>query len=253
MILKGFIIGIGKIIPGVSGALLAMSLGIYEKCIYILSHLKEELFKNIKFILYLSIGFIISILIGSRIIYYFVNNYYIYTMYLFIGLIMGTIPSLISSETFNIKNLFFLLIGFILLFSINFVKLNINFNSYFLLGFIESISTLIPGISGTSIMILLGNYNMMLELLINPFKYQFIIFLFGLIIGIIIISKFINYFITKYRSQSYYLITGFLLSSIIMIYLNMFHIKISIIDALICILLFIIGILISNKIKKINN
>ena len=211
MIIKGFIIGIGKILPGVSGAMIAISLGIYEKCIYILSNLKDELTKNLKFIIELMIGFVISIIIGSKLIYFFINNYYIYTMYLFLGLIIGTIPSIFKSVEFKKKNILFLLLGFIILFSINFIDSNIELKSYFILGIIESISILIPGISGTAIMMLLGNYNLMLELFINPFKYQFIIFLLGLIIGILLLSKFINYFITKYKSQSYYLIIGFLI------------------------------------------
>ena len=99
-------------------------------------------------------------------------------------------------------------------------------------------------------MMMLGNYNIMLELMINPFKYQFIIFLIGLIIGILLISKFINYFITKYKDKSYYLITGFLISSMLSLYLGIIHIKISIIDAIICIILFIIGIIISKKLNK---
>ena len=250
MIIKGFIIGIGKILPGVSGALLAISLGIYEKCIYILSNLRKELIKNIKFILYLGIGFILSIVLGSRLIYYLINNYYIYTIYLFIGLILGSIPSIIKEVEFKKKNIIFLIISFLILFLINFIKLNINSNSYILLGLIESISILVPGVSGTAIMMLLGNYNLMLELLINPFKYQFIYFLIGLIIGIILIAKLINYLLKKYKSETYYMIIGFLIASLSTLYLNIMHTKISIIDALICLILFIIGIFISKKLNK---
>lgn len=250
MILKGFIIGIGKILPGVSGAMIAISLGIYEKCIYILSNIKEELIKNIKFILYLSIGFLLALLIGSRVIYYFINNYYVYTMYLFIGLIIGTIPSIIKEVEFCKKNLLYLIVGFLILFLINFIKFDINSNSYFLLGIIESVSILIPGVSGTAIMMMLGNYNTMLELMINPFKVQTVLFIIGLVIGILSISKFINYFITKYRSKSYYLIIGFLISSLLSLYLNIMHIRISILDALISFLLFIIGIILSKKLNK---
>lgn len=250
MIIKGFIIGIAKILPGVSGAMLAISLGIYEKCIYILSNLKKEFLKNIKFIIYLMIGFILSIILGSRIIHFLINNYYIYTMYLFIGLIIGTIPSIIKEVEFKKKNIIFLILGFLILFSINFVKISINSNSYLLLGLVESISILIPGVSGTAIMMILGNYNLMLDLLINPFKFQFIYFLIGLIIGIIIISRIINYFLKKYRGETYYSIIGFLISSLLSLYLSIMHTRISILDAIICIFLLIIGIFISKKINK---
>lgn len=250
MILKGFIIGIAKILPGVSGAMLAISLGIYEKCIYILSNLREELLKNIKFIMFLSIGFLLAIILGSRLVSFFINNYYIYTMYMFIGLIIGTIPDILKETKFSKKNLLFLVIGFILLFSINFINISIKIESYFLLGIIESISILIPGVSGTAIMMLLGNYNLMLELLMNPFQISFIPFLLGLIIGILLISRFINHFIHRYKDQSYYLITGFLISSLLSLYISIMHTRISIIDGMAIILLLILGIFISKKINK---
>ena len=250
MIIKGFIIGIGKILPGVSGAMLAISLGIYEKCIYILSNLREELLKNIKFIMFLSIGFLLAIILGSRLVSFFINNYYIYTMYMFIGLIIGTIPDILKETKFSKKNLLFLVIGFILLFSINFINISIKIESYFLLGIIESISILIPGVSGTAIMMLLGNYNLMLELLMNPFQISFIPFLLGLIIGILLISRFINHFIHRYKDQSYYLITGFLISSLLSLYISIMHTRISIIDGMAIILLLILGIFISKKINK---
>ena len=250
MILKGFIIGIGKILPGVSGAMIAISLGIYEKCIYILSNIKKELINNIRFIMKLTIGFILSILIGSRIIHYFINNYYVYTIYLFIGLIIGTIPSIINEVGFNKKSIFYILIGFTILFLINFISLSIDINSYFILGFIEAISMLIPGVSGTALMMLLGNYNMMLDLLINPFRYQFIIFILGLLFGIILLAKLINYLIIEHKTKTYYLIIGFLISSIVSLYSNIMYEKISIIGYLICILLFIIGVFISKKLNK---
>ena len=252
MILKGFIIGIGKILPGVSGAMLALSFGIYEKCIFILSNLRKELIKNISFIIKLCIGFLLAIILGSRIIKYFISNYYIYTMYLFIGLIMGTIPSIIKETKINKKSIIYIILGFTILFSINFIKLNTNLNSYFLLGIIEAISIIIPGISGTAIMILLGNYESMLNLFINPFTYKFIIFIFGLLLGVILISKFVNYVINKYKNMSYSLITGFLISSIISLYLSIFNKKISVFDALISIILFIIGLFLSKLINKIN-
>lgn len=252
MILKGFIIGIGKILPGVSGAMIAISFGIYEKCIFILSNLRKEFIKNISFIMKLCIGFLLAIILGSRIIKYFINNYYIYTMYLFIGLIMGTIPSIVKKTEINKKSILYIILGFISLFSINFIKLNTNLDSYFLLGIIESISIIIPGISGTAIMILLGNYKYMLSLFINPFTYKFIIFILGLSLGVLSISKLINFIINKYKNMTYSLITGFLISSIVSLYLSIFNKKISVLDALISIIIFIIGLILSKQINKTN-
>ena len=101
-------------------------------------------------------------------------------------------------------------------------------------------------------MILLGNYEHMLNLFINPFTPKFIIFILGLLLGVLSISKFVNYIINKYKNMSYSLITGFFISSIMSLYLSIFNKKISVFDALISIILFIIGLFLSKLINKTN-
>jgi len=250
MIIKGFLVGIGKIIPGVSGALIAFSLGIYEKCIYILSNLKKELLPNIKFIFSLCIGIILAILIGSRVINFLFIKYNIPTIYFFLGLIIGTVPSIMKKTTFNFRYLLIGIISFIIPTIICFFKSDLNLDSYFLLGIIEAISTIIPGISGTAIMLLLGNYDLMLSLMMNPFKPQIIVFLFSFFIMVIIISKIMNFLLNKHLSLTYYIIIGFLFSSIISLYISIMYVKINLLTGIISLLLLIIGVYIS---KILNN
>ena len=95
-ILKGMIIGLGKIIPGVSGSVLAISLGIYEKCIDIISNIKKELKYNIKFIFLLCIGISLGIICGSKIICFLLDSFYFPTMCLFIGLISSSIKYIVK-------------------------------------------------------------------------------------------------------------------------------------------------------------
>ncbi|HHW68718.1 MAG TPA: DUF368 domain-containing protein, partial [Tenericutes bacterium] len=94
LVLKGFIVGIGKIIPGISGAMLAISLGIYEKAVGIISNIKTELFKNIKFVFLLGMGVLLSIVLFGNLINFLLSNFYLPTTLLFIGLICGTIPNI---------------------------------------------------------------------------------------------------------------------------------------------------------------
>ena len=93
LILYGFIIGIGKILPGVSGAVLAISLGVYEESIRALNNLFNK--KSIQYLTLLSIGMGISIVFFSNVVLYFVNNYYFWTMLLFIGLIIGGLKEIL--------------------------------------------------------------------------------------------------------------------------------------------------------------
>ena len=90
--IKGFIIGIAKIIPGVSGAVLAISMGLYDKAINAITEFFSNSKKNIAFLLPIAIGVIIAMIIGSSIVISSLTNHYLATMLFFIGLIGGSIP-----------------------------------------------------------------------------------------------------------------------------------------------------------------
>lgn len=255
---QGILIGIGKIIPGVSGSMIAISLGIYEKFVYYLSNIFSNFKKSILYLIPLCLGISLSIILGSRIILFFLNNYYFVTMMLFIGLITGGIPSIYheTKKEKNKNNLLILTLPFIflLLFDIMINKFDFNINytcvSAFFLGIIEAISSIIPGISGTAIMMMLGVYNDVLETL-STIMYidKLIFFVIGLIIGIIMISKIINYFLKKHKTKTYYCILGFVFSSILILFRNLIYYKASIYSIFLGIILFILGYFISSKLE----
>ena len=86
IILKGIIIGIGKIIPGVSGSVMAISFNVYDKAIYSITNFFDNPKNNAKFIINLGLGIVIGIVLFSKIINYLITNYYFYTSIFFIGL-----------------------------------------------------------------------------------------------------------------------------------------------------------------------
>ena len=87
--IKGFIIGIGKIIPGVSGAMLATIMGVYDKSIFYICNFKNNIKTAIKYLFPIGIGVIVSIILFSKIISLCLDKYYVITMLFFIGLIIG--------------------------------------------------------------------------------------------------------------------------------------------------------------------
>ena len=99
--LKGFVIGIGKIIPGVSGAVLAIIMGAYDKAIYYICNFKSNVYEGSKYLVSLGIGIIVSIILFSKIISYCLSEYYVITMLFFIGLIIGGVPTIISKVKRN--------------------------------------------------------------------------------------------------------------------------------------------------------
>ena len=90
LVLKGFIIGIGKIIPGVSGSMLAISMGIYQQMIDSVINFFIDIKNNLKFLLKIGVGVLIAIMFFSNIILKCLEKYYIITMFFFIGLIVGS-------------------------------------------------------------------------------------------------------------------------------------------------------------------
>ncbi|MBR1817779.1 MAG: DUF368 domain-containing protein, partial [Bacilli bacterium] len=164
---KGLVIGIGKVIPGVSGSFLAISLGVYEETIQRLrcfkNHFKENLFYFAPFIM----GIVFSIIMGSQLLLFLYNQYYVYTMMLFLGLLLGTIPKVLRDHPLMFKDIllvFLTFMGIVLVFSkVSFAPFLfqgsvLDYCFVFTLGLVEVVTTMIPGISSTATYMMLGSY-----------------------------------------------------------------------------------------------
>lgn len=224
LILKGFLIGIGKIIPGVSGSFIAMVLNVYEKCLEIISHPFKCFKNNIIFLGNLGIGILLALIIGSNILVYLLNQYHFYTMFLIMGLILGIMPSLISDSNIKTKiDYFLLVVPFLVLFFLQsshtpkkFMATN-QITSYLiiiLIGIIEAATTIIPGISGTATFMILGFYDFVLQMFSNPFTIYSIFFSIGVIVGAYFISVLMKFLLKRYRHRLYLFIASLTISSL---------------------------------------
>ena len=225
LIFKGFIIGIGKVIPGISGSVLAISMGIYDKIIFSFSHFFKNSKRNFSFLIQILIGISLAMILGSKVIYYLINHFYTLTMSAILGFILGTIPSLIKKTKYNKKNIMISIISFLLTFALNYFKFNININilAIIILGIIEAFTSIVPGISGTAIFINLGVYKYILNAIGN-FNLNFLLFyIFGIIIGLITFSKLINLLIEKHENEFLSIINGLVIASIFPIFKNCFN------------------------------
>ncbi len=261
LFLKGLVIGIGKVIPGVSGALIAISFNVYERSIKFLSNPFKNLKKDFFFMLVLGLGIVLAISFFSNIIYFCLNNYYLWTMLLFIGLIMGCLKEIKSN--FTIKNnldylkICFISIFFVIIMSINFNNANgdVSFYTLFTIGFIESIAMVIPGISGTAILMSLGYYDIYLSVLssmtnINLFIFNFynlVVLFLGIIFGIFVTSKIINYLFSKCYNFVYLIIYSCALSTIFLMFLLTLKYNYSFIEVIIGLCLLLIGRFLAHK------
>ena len=225
LILKGFIIGIGKIIPGISGSVIAISMGIYDKIIYSFSTFFKSPKNNFKFLIKILIGVSLAMILGSKIIHYLVNKFYVPTVFTILGFVLGTIPTLIRKTKYNSKNIVISIISFIVTFFLTAFKINININTLTIifLGIIEAFTSIVPGISGTAIFINFGVYDFILEG-IGSIDINFLTFyIFGIGIGLIIFSKLINLLIEKYNDKFSSIINGLVIASLVPIIKNCFN------------------------------
>ena len=263
LIIKGFIIGIGKIIPGVSGSTLAITLGIYEEILKKISNIKEEIKTKSTYLIKIGIGIILAITLTSKIIVKCLKQYYLTTILLFIGLIIGGIPPLIKKTNHKekiITIIITLILGLITLKTPTIknhelVITPIEIIKIMGIGILDSGASIIPGISGTALLMSLGYYEIILKTFstlhnLNYIKtnlFVIIPFIIGFMIGTIIISKIITYLFQKYKKKTYIAIISFTLLSIIML---MKQIIIEPIEILKNIPFLIIGYIISRKLDK---
>ncbi len=250
--LIGMIIGMANVIPGVSGSTMAVVFNIYDRFVNAITLNIKKLWNNKKFVLPLLCGMALGILFFSKIITFLYDKYQLQTNYFFTGLIAGSLPLLFSfafehdnSIKFSLKKIFPLILCIVAGFSVMIVFSMVDYDKnaaqeltvslptltlpLFLLlfasGILGALAMIIPGISGSLLILMLGVYPVIMKAissLTNPddfFKAFFILFpvgcgvLTGLLLGALLIKTLIK----KFKNQSYAVILGLLAGSIIII------------------------------------
>ena len=241
--IRGFCMALADSVPGVSGGTIAFILGFYDEFVDSLNNIvsgdKIGRIKAFKFLSKIGlgwiVGFILSVLFITSI---FEKNIYEISS-LFLGFIIASIPLIVKSEykilSANKKNIIFLLIGIIVVFSmtyfnpiassgvsysLKFENLNISFIIYiFISGLIAISAMVLPGISGSTILLIFGLYTPMLNGINKVLKLNFeylpalIIFSIGVLVGILLTVRVVRALLRKYRSGTIYCIIGLMIGS----------------------------------------
>ena len=224
--IKGIFIGAGAIVQGVSSGVLCVIFGIYEKLLDAVLNFFKDIKHNIKFLFPIALGVGIGVLLFSNILNYFLYEFPVQTKSIFIGLILGTIPYLIKEvnekETFKPQNVVYLLIalaiGMITVIVEN--QMNIVSNGdrmsmmYLIMcGAIMSIGIVVPGVSSTIILMLLGVYSVYLQSVANLYLPVLIPLGIGLVLGSIIVMKITKKLLETHYGKTFYSIIGFTIGS----------------------------------------
>ncbi len=255
---KGFIIGIGKIIPGVSGAMLATIMGVYDKSIFYICNFKSNIKEGIRYLFPIGVGIVLSIILFSKIISMCLNKYYSITMLFFVGLIIGGFPFVINKV--KKRDYFISVVSFSLFFLISVFNINnsyvlrnnfIDTVIYFFSGGIEAIGTIVPGVSGTALLMIVGTYDSIVYSIGNLTNFKIIFpFIIGIILFILLFVKLVDYLFRKYNDKMYAFILGVLVSSTVLLVIQVFKDKVIFLDVLIGIVFMFIGIFISSLFKE---
>jgi len=221
--LKGIIIGIGGIAPGLSGSVLMVILGLYTKVINTIANLFKNFKKNMLFLIPIGIGMIFGIVCFSKLIKHSMENYEIQTRLAFFGLLIGTIPlfykEVTKKETPKKEHFFLMIVAFIFgLYFLTFSSTNqnsadLNILQSFILGFCGISAMIIPGLDGAALLSALGLYDNWLDLTSLDSSISIYIPAFiGIVTAGFLLSIIINKLLKKNYTVTFSILFGLFLS-----------------------------------------
>jgi putative membrane protein len=232
-IYRGLIMGASDVIPGVSGGTIAVLLGIYDRLIAAINGLvSREWKKQLGFLIPLGIGIVSAVLILSKLIEWLFEHYSGPTQFFFLGLIIGILPYLFNQAeakiNFKVNHYILLLIGALIVGSMMFLQESegmvieeMTLSTYVLLffsGFIASAAMILPGISGSFILLVIGVYTTVISAISNLQLDIIAVVGIGIVLGILTMSKVVNYFLVNFRSGTFALIIGLVIGSIFVVF-----------------------------------
>ncbi|WP_176238996.1 DUF368 domain-containing protein [Mariniplasma anaerobium] len=236
-IIKGSFVGMGSILPGISGSMVAAILKIYQDLIDALNDFLKAPIKSIKSVW----QYIVGVLIGFMIGFVFINFFYelapIPITFLFIGFILGAIPSLIKeikTDKYKWHHFFVMLVA--ILFMIGFIFITetestqsgfIYYLSVFLVGVIYAVALIIPGLSGSTMLMAFGYFQILITL-VDEIAVAFVnldfstivsqlpmlaLLILGALVGLILVGKLMHYLLHHYKAHFYFAVLGIVLIS----------------------------------------
>ncbi|CAA3825146.1 integral membrane protein [Staphylococcus aureus] len=270
-ILKGFAMGTSDLVPGVSGGTIALLLGIYNQFIASISGIFSRRFwPSFTFLIPIIIGMLLAMGSLSNLFNYLLSQHHIPTMFFFGGLIIGIVPYLLKisnyKTSFTTKHYMMVIAGIAILIVITLMNngdkhagetLTLSTSliiKYFIAGMCASSAMLLPGISGSFMLLVFGVYGTVMLAISEVVKLNFAglpILLavgFGVLAGFIISSKIIQYFLTHHKLMTFALIIGFVVGSLFAVFPGL---PTNIVMWLVSLVVFIIGFIVSLTLGRI--
>lgn len=242
-LLQGMFVGVGAILPGISGGVLCVAFGIYEPMMELLTHPFKALKKNYKMFIPIILGALIGFILLAKAVNLLLENFESVSLMLFLGLICGTLPELFkTSEKSDRKKSW---TPFVLALALAYCFFHIlengvstviapSFWSYLLCGLIWGLSLIIPGLSSSSVLLYLGLYDPMTEG-IGAFDFSVLIPVFlGIAGSALLLARLVNLLFSKQYAVMSRIVLGFVIASSLKIVPSSFESPLILIVALLC-------------------
>lgn len=277
-ILKGMVIGLANIIPGVSGGTMAVSMGIYDKLIHCITHLFKEFKKSVLFLLPIFIGAGLALVALPFVIEKMFASFPLQTNFLFIGLIIGGLPAIwgkVKGNRIGAGHIIVFLVFFAIVAGMaalgetegNSVALDTGFLSMvklFFVGIIAAATMVIPGVSGSMMLLLMGYYHPILETITNFIRSLIVFDIHGItrglsllvpagigvVLGIFGIAKLVEIVFEKYPLYAYSAIIGLIVASPVAILLTAAIPALSVVNVLTSVVALAVGTVIAMKLGE---
>jgi len=258
-LLKGILVGIGFITPGLSGGVLAVVFGLYERLMRWLGNLKEQFLKNLLFFLPVGIGGVIGVVAFSAAVDWAFENYRVQAIWLFIGFIVGTFPSLLKTagkegrKSWHWLLLALAAVGMFFLMrwmeTIRSMEVAPSFFSWLLSGALIGLGVVVPGMSPSNFLIYLGLYEKMTAGISRLDLGVMIPLALGGLVCVLLFAKLVSWLFKKAYAFMYHLILGVVVGSTAAIIPSGAR-GLGVIAA--CALLFLVGAAISYGLAKLD-
>lgn len=274
-ILKGMVVGLANIIPGVSGGTMMVSMGIYDKLIMLLTHFVKKFREAMKLLIPLAIGMLLAIALLSKVITQMFESIPLQTTLLFIGMIIGGLPVIynkVKGKKIGVAQVIAFAIFFVLVVGLSLIgeddsrTADVSFSvanvvKLFLAGALAAGTMVIPGVSGSMVMMIIGYYTVIIGTIsglldaLHPFNMPGILsacgvlvpFGIGVVVGVVVIAKLIEFVLKKYSLTAYWAIIGLIVASPFAILIMMGSVTINLVNIVTGILMLAVGFLIAMK------
>jgi len=238
----GIAVGVANIIPGVSGGTMLVILGIFDRLMASISDVfkvhSEDRKGSILFLLQVLLGAGIGLVAFAKVVDWLFTHYATQTFFWFIGLVLLSIPTLIKKELKGHKiSIPYLVLGIVVIGLISFIapeKADLTITAFPQItlihlitltgvGAISGATMLFPGVSGSMIMLIIGQYYLFKSYVANVTSFEMVILIplaflaFGIFLGILISAKLTSYLLEGYRGQTVSLILGLVRASAVVL------------------------------------